>query len=169
MLQGSDEVGRIPKEIVAQHHERFDGSGYPLQLQGKEVGWYGQMAGIVDVYDSLIAGRGRRQGLPPTLALGRILSDQAGRFNPAMVQPFIRAVGVYPTGSLVQLRSGKLAVVLEQNPAERLRPRVQVIYHSRHRVALRPEEIDLAQSEEQIEGHESFLRWGLDPERYLPH
>lgn len=168
MLQACPGVGRIPREIVAQHHERFDGSGYPLQLQGKEIGWYGQMAAIVDVYDSLIVGRGRRQGMAPTLALGRLLGDQGRRFHPGMVQSFIRAVGVYPTGSLVKLHSGRLAVVLEQNREERIKPRVQVIYHSRHRVLLRPEVIDLRGSEDQIEGHESFGRWGLEPERYLP-
>lgn len=169
MLQACPGVGRIPREIVAQHHERFDGSGYPLQLQGKEIGWYGQMAAIVDVYDSLIVGRGRRQGMAPTLALGRLLGDQGRCFHPGMVQSFIRAMGVYPTGSLVKLHSGRLAVVLEQNREERIKPRVQVIYHTRHRVALRPEVIDLRSSEDQIEGHESFGRWGLEPERYLPH
>jgi hypothetical protein len=139
-----------------------------LQLRGKEIGWYGQMAGIVNVYDNLTAGRGRNPPLPPTLALGRLLGEQVWRFNPGLVHTFIRAVGVYPTGSLVQLQSGKLALVLEQNPQERLKPRVQVIYHARHHMPLRPVEVDLCHSEDQIEGHESFLRWGLDPERYLP-
>ncbi len=168
LLQKTPGIGNIALDIVSQHHERIDGSGYPNKLKGDEIQLHSQMGGIVDVYDAITSDRPYHKGMPPTRALGKMLEWSQHHFKPELVRTFIKAIGIYPSGTLVRLISDRLAIVTEQNEEKSLLPVVRVIYNCKWQHYLEPEEIDLAKSrcQDHIVGHESFEDWGIDPSRW---
>jgi len=170
ILQNTPGISQIALDVAGQHHERYDGTGYPNKLKGDEISLYGRMGAIVDVYDALTSDRVYHKGMAPTAALGRLLEWSKFHFDPELVRAYVRSVGIYPTGSLVKLESGRLGVVTEQHAEKPMLPKVKVFFHSVHKRYLKPEIIDLAWSgiQDKVVGHEEFETWGIDPERWLP-
>ena len=112
-------------------HERIDGSGYPKQLRGTAISAYGQIAGIVDTYDAMISERPYAAALSSYEAVHR-LHDCAGTlFQSDLVEHLTQAIGVFPTGTLVELNTGEVGIVTEQNPARRLRPKISLVLNER--------------------------------------
>ncbi|MFH1495851.1 MAG: HD-GYP domain-containing protein [Pseudomonadota bacterium] len=171
ILQNTPGISQIALDVAGQHHERFDGTGYPNRLKGDEISLYGQMGAIVDVYDAITSERVYHKGMPPTEALKKLLEWSKFHFDPGMVQTFIRTLGIYPSGSLVRVSNNRLGVVLEQNAEKMLQPKVKVFYHAEKQYYLPPEEIDLARPgcQDKIISHESFEKWGIDPAKWLPN
>ncbi len=160
-------VSGIATEVAAQHHERYDGSGYPNRLAAEAISPAGQMAAIVDVYDAITSNRVYHHAIAPTEALSKLLEWSRFHFKPELVHAFVRAIGIYPSGSLVRLESGRLAVVLEQHADKLLLPSVRVIFHASQGHYLPPEVLDLRHGADRIVGYESFEKWKIDPERWL--
>ncbi len=172
VLLQTPEVGAIPLDITRHHHERMDGSGYPDKLPGDQISMMAQMAAVVDVYDAITADRCYHKGMPPTEALRKIWEWSKFHFNPQLVQGFMRCVGIYPTGSLVRLESGRLAVVMEQNPSNMLQPKVKAIFSTKSNAYIAPVMIDLSRSmgaggADAIVGHEDPVKLGIDTERFF--
>lgn len=167
ILQGTPGISNIALDVAAQHHERFDGTGYPNKLKGDEISLYGQMGAIVDVYDAITSNRVYHKGMMPTDAMRKLLEWSKFHFKPELVAAFIRAVGIYPTGSLVRLESRRLAVVQAQNAEQMMQPVVKIVFHTRG-YYLPPETVDLRRSQDRIVGHEDFAIWNIDPLRWLP-
>ena len=161
-------VGEVARQVVAEHHERLDGSGYPAQLAGSALSSYGQMAGIVDVYDAISSERIYGRGMPQTQALKKLLEWSKHHFDPQLVQAFIRSIGIYPTGALVRLESNRMGVVVEQNEESLLEPLVRVFYHAGQRHYIPPQIIDLSKSQDRIASFESFEKWKINPYQWLP-
>lgn len=137
LLQEKD----LPKEvldIVKQHHERQDGSGYPEGLQGPEITLSGSIAGIVDSYSSMVSNRPYKEQLSPSNALSVLYKLGDTLFHKALIEQFIQCVGMYPVGSLVELNTGEVALVIAQNLVRRLQPRVMIIL-DKNRNPIRPE------------------------------
>ncbi|MBF0320951.1 MAG: HD-GYP domain-containing protein [Nitrospirae bacterium] len=130
--------------VSYQHHERFDGTGYPNKLKGNEISIYGQMAAIVDVFDAITSDRCYHKGMESAVALKKIFEWSKFHFNPALVQHFIRCVGIYPIGTLVRLDNEHLAVVIESGKENLTKPKVRVIYNLKHRSFTKPLDIDLS-------------------------
>ncbi len=166
ILMATPGISPIALEVAAQHHERFDGSGYPNRLAGEAISLYGRMAAIVDVYDAITSERVYHKGMPPTEALRKLLEWSSNHFEPRLVQAFIRSVGIYPTGALVRLESKRLAVVQAQHADKPTLPRVKVIFHTAGHY-LQPEDLDLRRSQDRIVAHEDFAAWNIDPARWL--
>lgn len=166
ILMATPGISPIALEVAAQHHERFDGSGYPNRLAGESISLYGRMAAIVDVYDAITSERVYHKGMPPTEALRKLLEWSSKHFEPRLVQAFIRSVGIYPTGALVRLESKRLAVVQAQHAEKPTQPLVKVIFHTAGHY-LQPEDLDLRRSQDRIVGHEDFAAWNIDPARWL--
>ena len=114
--------------VAGQHHERLDGKGYPAGLTGDEVSQEGRMASVVDVYDAITADRVYHKGMTPSTALKRMLEWSGPHLDAKYVQAFIKAMGIYPVGSLVELESGMAAIVMEENE-DSLKPTVKIIYN----------------------------------------
>ena len=114
-------------DIVRTHHERHDGSGYPNRLSGGAIPVAGRMLGIIDTYDAMASVRPYRPPISRHQALQHIYAARDKLFQAELVEQFQVCLGVYPTGSLVELSSGEVAVVMMQNQARRLRPRVLVL------------------------------------------
>jgi len=113
--------------IAGRHHERQDGSGYPKKLRGGEIGMLGSMAAIVDTFDALTVRRPHADPVSPSAAISMLFKWRGAFFDAYLVEQFIRCVGIFPVGSLVQLNTGEVGVVIAQNTAKRLQPRVIVI------------------------------------------
>ncbi|MCL2524983.1 MAG: HD-GYP domain-containing protein [Betaproteobacteria bacterium] len=168
VLRHTPGVPAIALRVAAEHHERFDGSGYPNKLNGAEMGLYGQMAAIIDVYDAISSDRCYHKGMPPTQALRKLLEWSSHHFDPQLVQAFIRAIGIYPSGALVLLESKRLGVVVEQNEKNLLTPILRVFYHTGHNHYIAPEIVDLTKSMDRIVSFESYDKWNIDPQQWLP-
>ncbi|UAA37965.1 HD-GYP domain-containing protein [Paraneptunicella aestuarii] len=129
--QSVGEGGEISETVlstIANHHERLDGSGYPVGKKGENISTYGRMAAIVDTYDALTSNRPYRKALPPTTALKKLLADDSGKLDQSLVQQFIKCVGVHPVGSLVKLKSDKLGIIIKANHIEPLKPVIMTFY-----------------------------------------
>jgi putative nucleotidyltransferase with HDIG domain len=129
ILAQSDDIPEVARRIVAEHHERLDGSGYPLGLQGNDICPLSQIVGIADVYDAMFSTRGWRPPLSPVQAVKELYQyGHTGQFDLGLVETAIRCLGIYPVGSVVELSTGERGVVVGVNPADALRPVVQVIW-----------------------------------------
>lgn len=166
LLKGVENLSEASFNAAAQHHERFDGSGYPNRLKGDEISKHGQMLAIVDVYDAITSIRAYHKALPPTEALRRLYEWGGAQFNPRLVSAFIKGIGIYPAGSLVRLESERLGVVREVVPEKSLQPIVQVIFDCAKSCHIDPEIVDLSNSDDKIKSHEAFEKWGIDQSKW---
>ncbi|MBB4613104.1 HD-GYP domain-containing protein [Novosphingobium taihuense] len=149
-------AGDIPPQVlrvILHHHERLDGSGYPQGICGAEIDTLSRMAAICDVYDSRISGGEASGRLDPAEAI-RELRDQPERFDPDILERFVETVGVYPIGSFVRLRSERLAMVVDEDPADPALPTVRTFWSIPLSKRLRGETIALAHcyGDDAIEG-----------------
>lgn len=115
------------RDMLLTHHERFDGSGYPAGLAGTSIPLSGRMAAIIDTYHAMSTPRPYRPAVSQHLALRQLYSGRDREFQGELVEQFQACMGVYPTGSLVELNSGEVAVVMAQNQTRRLQPRVAIL------------------------------------------
>ena len=157
----------VSRRVAAEHHERFDGSGYPRGLKGDEISLYGQMAAIVDVYDAITSHRVYHRGMEPTDALRKLFEWSEFHFNRKLVHNFIHCVGIYPAGSLVKLESGRIAVVVEQVPGDALHPHVRVVVDHATRGRPVPYDLFLADEGEKIADNASPEELKIDPMNFL--
>jgi putative nucleotidyltransferase with HDIG domain len=154
--------------ITGQHHERYDGTGYPDKLQKDEISLLGQMAAIVDVYDALTSNRVYHKGMEPTAVLKKLFEWSKFHFNAELVEHFICLIGIYPVGTLVKLESGLLAVVINPGNESLLRPTVRTVYDIKREYSVTPQDIDLSiQLGDSIVQYEAPDKWGIDPFKYL--
>jgi len=172
ILSRTPGIGAIPLDITLHHHERHDGSGYPDRQNEDQISELAQMAAIVDVYDAITADRCYHKGIPAAEALRKIYEWSKFQFNPALVQAFMRCVGIYPVGTLVLLESGRLGVVIEPHETSLLTPKVNVFYSTRSQAYIKPETVDLARGlgfggADKIVRHESPEKWQVDPQRFM--
>jgi HD-GYP domain-containing protein (c-di-GMP phosphodiesterase class II) len=118
-------------EIVAQHHERQDGEGYPHGLKAEQISFEGAIAALVDSYVELTCARPSAEQSTASNALSLLHKLRGTLFHEALVEQFIQCIGIYPVGSAVELNSGEIGLVVAQNPARRLQPRVMVMLDAR--------------------------------------
>ncbi len=170
-----DATARLPETsiaVVLEHHERYNGCGYPYRMAGDEISTAGRMAAIVDTYDAMTSDRPYRAAMSPSHALRQLYEEGGSHYDPALVAAFVKTVGVFPVGTLVLLESGHLAVVEQMNPDNSLTPIVRVIYHAGRNQYVAPVEVDLSRKVGNHYGNivraETFERWGLSPLRWSP-
>ena len=125
----SDEVLRG----CLEHHEKFDGSGYPRGLEGDQISDFSRLLTVVDVYDALTSKRVYKDPMPPGKVLGMMYKWRVTDFHPNVVEEFIKSLGVYPVGSFVRLSSGNHAVVVDHNITDPLHPSIRVVYDNKMR------------------------------------
>ncbi|WP_371742202.1 HD-GYP domain-containing protein [Aestuariibacter sp. A3R04] len=138
------ELDKALIRTVSEHHERLDGLGYPAGTKGDDISVAGRMLAIADMYDALTADRCYKPGMPSQKAFKILMSDCPNKLDTALVQQFIKSMGIFPVGSLVQLSNDRLAMVLEQtdNP---LKPVVKVFYSVKGNHYVPAKDINLVQ------------------------
>lgn len=128
MLQSSPgSVPDIVLDVTRHHHERLNGTGYPDGLKAQQISRFARLIAIVDVYDAITSDRVYRGALSSSEAIRILYEGREEQFDPDMIEAFIRMVGVYPPGSLVELTTGEVAIVRGSHPAHRLKPRVEIV------------------------------------------
>jgi cyclic di-GMP phosphodiesterase len=154
-------------DLATLHHERLDGSGYPRRLKGNEIGMLGSIAGIVDTFDALTARRPYAAPIAPSEALKVLYKARGTLFDTYLVEQFIRCIGIFPLGSMVELNAGEVGAVIAQNPGKRLQPRVMVIQDAAGN-PLRPQKlIDLSRGVTASDGQPYRIRRALESSKVL--
>ncbi len=110
-------------KMIECHHERHNGSGYPKGLEGADIPVYGRIAGVVDCYDAMISNRPHRPARSSYDAIRELNLMVGTKFQKQLIEQFVQALGMFPTGSLVELNTGEVAIVIEHNRVRRLRPK----------------------------------------------
>ena len=144
LLEGKG-VGQVPLDVCLHHHEKVNGKGYPHGLQGDEISLFARMGAVCDVYDAITSNRPYKAGWDPADSIQKMAQwAKDGHFDERIFQAFVKSIGIYPTGSLVKLKSGRLAIVVEQGTASLLKPVVKVFYSTKASEPLVPEVLDLS-------------------------
>jgi len=152
--------------IALTHHERFDGSGYPNALLGAHIPVYGRMAAIIDCYDAMTSQRPFSAARSPYSALQNIYNWRASAFQPELVEQFLQCMGVYPTGSIVEMTNGEVGIVLEQNVTQRMRPKIMLLLDEDKAHLREYKTIDLGKQFVDSSGYPMNIYRGLDPGEY---
>lgn len=172
ILREVAEISPLSIQVAEQHHERINGSGYPCKLAEQEIGLFGQMAAIVDVYDAITSNRSYHLGMPSHEALEKMYEWSKHHFSLALFQKFIQCVGIYPIGSLVRLENHQVGVVIENHRDALLYPVIRLILDAKRKCAIENETVDLLNVKDQqayrICDHESAAKWGIDPKKFMP-
>ena len=168
MLEKDPRADTVMKTMVRMHHERTDGSGYPSKLSGDSIPLVGRIAAIVDCYDAMTSDRSYAKGKSTYDAVRELKRLGKTWFQPELIELFIQAVGVFPTGTLVELNSGEVGIVIAQNRFRRLRPEVMLILDAEKQVRDQFPAIDLQMYTKENENGNPAL-WidqGLEPGAY---
>ncbi|HYM85693.1 MAG TPA: HD-GYP domain-containing protein, partial [Pseudoxanthomonas sp.] len=131
------------REIIRTHHEREDGSGYPSRLEGDDIPLFGRIAGIVDSFDAMTSTRPYRASISKYDALQQMYRDRGRLYQADLLEQFVQCLGVYPVGTLVELSTGEVAVVMAQNHIRRLFPQVMVLTDAAKKLRKGFESLDL--------------------------
>jgi len=134
----------ITLDICLHHHERIDGNGYPEHLHDVAISRMARMGAVCDIYDAITSNRPYKNGWDPAESLAKMAQWCDHHLDRQIFQAFVKSLGIYPTGSLVRLNDGKLAVVVEQSKASLLHPIVKTVFSTRSQERVLPQLIDLS-------------------------
>ena len=163
LLAGSG-IPEMALDVCLNHHEKTDGSGYPKGLKADEISLFAKMGAVCDVYDAITSNRPYKAGWDPAESLRKMAEWSKGHFDEAVFQAFVKSLGIYPTGSLVLLASGRIGVVVEQSEKSLLAPKVKAFYSVKSNARIRPEVIDLSRppgNTDKISGREDPAKWNF--------
>lgn len=162
LLAESGGAGVAALDVCLHHHERIDGSGYPHRLKAEQISQLARMGAICDVYDAISSQRPYKAAWDPADSIARMASWH-GHFDTALFATFVRSLGIYPTGSLVRLRSGRLAVVVTQHPQNLTAPTVKAFFSVKSNMPIPVVSIDLGRPEtnDAIVAREPRAQWNF--------
>ena len=163
ILQETPNIHPDVLEGIAQHHERMNGSGYPNNLMGDKISTFGRMGAIADTYAAVTKPRPYAEVVSPHQALQMLSSWSGSQFQTDMVEQFIQSIGVFPVGSMVELSTGEVAVVVTHSKIKRLRPKVLVLTLPDKTVCANPSTRDLLYD---VSDSPVYIRFGLPSKAY---
>ncbi len=167
ILEAQGDVSSTVKRAVVEHHERYDGTGYPFNMSGEQISLSGRILSLADCFDALVSRRTYKEPLPPSRALSIMYAMRDKGFASKDVDLFIKVLGVHPTGSLVLLTSGEVAVVCETDPENPMAPMINVILDERLN-PLTPRTVNLAdltkEDEDQLRIEKHLDAWSMNLE-----
>jgi HD-GYP domain-containing protein (c-di-GMP phosphodiesterase class II) len=121
---------KYPEDIARaalEHHERWDGKGYPRRLKGEEIGLFSRVVTVADAYEAMVSERPYRNSMIGYTAMRAILSDNGKHFDPQVLKSFLESMGIFPVGSIVQLNNSSIGRVSENHPEAPLRPKLDLL------------------------------------------
>ncbi|HQX58111.1 MAG TPA: HD-GYP domain-containing protein [Burkholderiaceae bacterium] len=163
-LVDSSNIDPIALDVCLNHHEKVDGTGYPHGLKADAISVFAKMAAVCDVYDAITSNRPYKSGWDPSESLRQMGLWASGHFDLPVFQAFAKTLGIYPVGSLVRLKSGRIGVVLEQSKGALTLPVVKVFYVVASKERIPPLTIDLSVREctDRIIGRENPQLWKFE-------
>lgn len=151
IIESTPGISELSLEVAALHHEKLDGTGYPYNIPKEKITKYGRMIAICDIFDALTANRCYKEGYSHIKAFSILRSlAQKEHLDPRLVDLFIKCMGIYPVGSLVELSSNKLAIVESRNDGDPINPNVRSFYNSLDGRYVMAEDINLSDNEDFI-------------------
>jgi HD-GYP domain-containing protein (c-di-GMP phosphodiesterase class II) len=144
--------------IIENHHERMDGSGYPRGLEGAAIPLLARIAGLVDTYDAMITPRPYAKARTSYEATQELLDCKGDQFQGALVEQFVQAIGLFPTGTMVELNTGEVAIVISQNATRRLKPEIVVVLDAEKKRLETSRVVDLTNQTVAAEGERWITR-----------
>lgn len=166
LLEVTENISGTVILTISQHHERIDGSGYPYQLTGKQISLTGQMAGLIDTYCALTSNKVYAKGIYNQAALEKIHALRDTKFNGALIDQLVQFLGIYPVSTLVELNSGEVGVVIQQNSVRRMLPRVMLLLNPDKTKNEYPATVDLIHAPKTPTGEPYQILRGLAPDSY---
>lgn len=157
-------------QIIQCHHERHDGSGYPQGLIGDNIPVYARIVGIADSYDAMTNHRSHAKALPPYAAVKELYELRDIQFQAEIVEEFIQATGIYPVGTLVELNSGEVGVVIAEYRTRRMRPKLLMLLDSSKAFYEETRYLDLSDKENDAYAISASLEtgaYGLDADDFF--
>ncbi|NQX88816.1 MAG: HD-GYP domain-containing protein [Halioglobus sp.] len=159
--------------IIENHHERMDGSGYPRGIEGASIPLLARIAGLVDTYDAMITPRPYAKARTSHEATQELLDAKDTLFQGSLVEQFVQAIGLFPTGTMVELSSGEVAIVVTQNSTRRLKPEVLIVLNPDKAPMEAPRALNLANQPIAAEGERWITRelmpgtYGINSEEFF--
>jgi len=166
LLEVTNNISSTTMIAVSQHHERIDGSGYPFQLKGKQISLPGQMAGLIDTYCALTSNKAYAKGVYNQSALEKIHVLRDNKFDGHLIDQLVQFLGMYPVSSLVELNSGEVGVVIQQNSVRRLLPKVMILLNPDKTKNEYPPTLNLINAPLTPSGEPYKIVRGLPPDSY---
>ena len=150
--------------IVLQHHERWDGEGYPRRISGAAIDTGARIVSVADAFEAMVSQKPYRNSMMGYQAMKNLLSDNLRRFDPDIIKAFIQTMGIYPIGSIILLNNGALARVVEVESTAPLRPKIKILIDEFGKVFKQDEGdvIDL------LVEKSLFIAKAVDPSAYKP-
>lgn len=164
-LCSQDDIPAAAVQAAHGHHERLDGRGYPQGLDGYQIPFITRVVTIVDAFDAITSHRAYDDARPIQTAYDVLRSGADKQFDGALVQEFIRWLGVFPVGTLVELHTGEVALVLEKHPQLHLRPKV-VVLRDANKAPCEPRYLDLSQLTVDVDGTPYRISLGISDGSY---
>jgi putative nucleotidyltransferase with HDIG domain len=175
ILENTPNIPPAAIEVARRHHERYSGSGYINGFSGDEIGLFGLIGAIVDTYDAITSDRAYHSGMSAYDALNLLYQARNTEYHTGLVEQFIQCMGVYPIGSVVEMNSGSVGVVISINRARRLKPRVALVLDPDKQPYVPASVVDLFKSPMDSNGKVLEIRkvlpsgmYGIVPANYLP-
>ncbi len=164
LLMAVPNVDLVALDVCLHHHEKTDGSGYPVKLKRDEISLHAKMGAVCDVYDALTSNRPYKMGWDPAESIRKMAEWVEGHFDKRVFQAFVKSLGIYPIGSLVRLDSGRIGVVVEQTNHSLTTPRVKVFFSTKSDMRIPAEIVDLS-----LPGATDKIATREDPEKWKFH
>jgi HD-GYP domain-containing protein (c-di-GMP phosphodiesterase class II) len=143
MLMATGVTSSLILSAIAEHHERVDGTGYPARIPGSSLTIFGKMAAIADAYAAMVNPRPYAPAYAPYEAMKQLFAESESRWFAPLIEQFVQAIGIFPVGSLVELSSGEVAIVVQHNPYRRLEPLILILTDTAKATLPAPRELDM--------------------------
>jgi putative nucleotidyltransferase with HDIG domain len=164
ILRKNLEIPDVAAKVAHSHHERVNGKGYPRGLKGSEIDLFSKIVCIVDVYEIVTNNPGAKVQISCPKALKSIYSLCDSYFDRELVEDFIKCLGIYPVGSVVELSNSELAIVITVKPGKHLLPTIMVIRDSKGISRYPPQIINLDNFKDSEGVPKLFINKVIDPE-----
>ncbi|MDE2389260.1 MAG: HD-GYP domain-containing protein [Betaproteobacteria bacterium] len=162
ILKSCYQVHETALDVCLHHHERVDGKGYPKKLSGEALTLFARMGAVCDVYDAISSDRCYKPAWSTAESIRKMASWKDGHFDEIVFQAFVKTIGIYPSGTLLKLKSGRLGVVMEQSTKKLTTPIVKIFFSTRANAHIPVEILDLSKGTDGVEKIEDPAQWGFD-------
>ena len=166
MIENSGLMNRDVIDMITYHHERYDGSGYPNGIAGDDIPIFARIAAIVDCYDAITSHRPYARAIPPSQAIKLLYQSKDIDFQAELVEEFIQAVGIYPAGTLVELTTGEVGVVVAEYRTRRLRPQLMLMLDADKQPLPDLKILDMLSVTHDADGQPIDIANSLEPDAY---
>ena len=129
LVNSDPSINRTVKDVIKNHHAHIDGSGYP-KLPAEQISFYCRIISIVDAYDTMTSDTCYNRSVSARDALKELFNQRNKQFDGELVEAFIRMLGIYPPGTLVEMSNGEVGIVISTHPEKKLKPKVELVRDS---------------------------------------